>query len=196
MKMTKKDALKLELLLRVPGLIVLAILLLARTVFGQNWVEERTYVTTQSATPRIDGLFTAKVKGNLGGFVWFQTQASYSQAYAGATFSPKPWVQFALGAGLEEAKHPARIGSYVWVGKARFSALAAFEDGGSGFWYKVETNYQAGKIVGLGTLSERFKGSGPKLEASIPHTALKLWFAPLLDSRTFRPVIGARWSFK
>ena len=96
-------------------------------------------------------------------------------------------------AGGEEAARPERVGSYVWLGKAKLSALGVFEDGGSGFWYKVETNYQACKAVGVGTLSERFKGSGPKVELSVPRTALKLWIAPLADRRSFRLIVGIRW---
>lgn len=194
MKMTKRDMLKVEVLLRLPGLLLLGLLLLVRAACAQNWVEERTYVHEGTATPRIDGLMTRPIKGELGGFVWFQVQQGYSQAYGGATYSPKPWVQLALGGGLEQDKHPARLGSYVWLGKAKLSALGVFEDGGSGFWYKVETNNQASKSLGIGSLSERFKGSGPKIELSLPRTALKLWFAPLLDRQSFRPVIGVRWT--
>ncbi len=172
------------------------IFMLGKLAFGQSWVEERTYVTPQGATPRIDGLLTQPIKGQIGSFVWFQVQQGYSQAYGGATYSPKPWVQFALGAGLEEDKRPARIGSYVWIGKARLSALGVFEDGGSGFWHKAETNYQISKTLGVGSLSERFKGSGPKIEFSVPHTVLKLWFAPLVYKQTLRSVIGVRWSLK
>ena len=196
MKNMKVTTFKAEVLFRVAVYALFVLFMLAKAAFGQSWVEERTYVTAQGATPRIDGLFTAKVKGDLGGFIWFQVQQGYSQAYCGATFSPKSWLQLALGAGLEKAKSPTRVGSYVWVGKGRASGLAAFEDGGSGFWYKVETNYQIGKVFGLGSLSERFKGSGPKVEFSIPPTALKLWFAPLVDRQAFRPVIGVRWSLK
>ncbi len=177
----------------VPVLMVLA-LLLAGQAFGQNWVEERTYVAGGVATPRINGLLTRPVKGVLGSFVWFQVQESYSQAYAGATYSPKPWMQLALGAGLEEDKHPARIGSYVWAGKGPVSGLAVFEDGGSGFWWKAEANYQAKPRLGVGMLSEVYKGTGLKLEFSVPHTRLKLWFAPLWKDGAVRPLVGVRWS--
>lgn len=173
---------------------IVVVLLAAKAALAQNWVEERTYISGGVATPRIGGLLTKAIKGNLGGFCWFQTQQKYSQIYGGSTLSPTSWIQLALGLGIETDKHPLRVGSYVWLGKDKLSGLAVFEDGGSGFWYKVETNYQASKLVGLGTLSERFKGSGPKIEFSIPHTALKLWIAPLVDRHSFRPVIGVRWS--
>ncbi len=187
-----KQSLKARLALTV-GELAAFTLLLAGLAFGQNWVEERTYFSGGNATPRIDGLLTKPVKGSLGSFVWFQVQQGYSQAYAGATYSPQPWVQLALGGGLEEDKHPARIGSYVWVGKGRVSGLAVFEDGGSGFWYKVETNCQVTAKLGLGTLTEAAKGTGPKLELALPHTPFKLWFAPLWKSGSLTPLVGLRW---
>jgi hypothetical protein len=82
------------------------------------------------------------------------------------------------------------------MGKAKLSGLAAFEDGGSGFWYKVETNYQVTSKAGIGVLSERYHGTGPKFEISVAHTAIKLWFAPLADRHSLRPVFGIRWSLK
>ncbi len=172
----------------------LLVLTFSLQTFGQNWVEERTYISGGVATPRIDGLLTRPVKGALGSFVWFQVQQGYGQAYAGATYSPKPWVQLALGGGMEEDNHPARLGSYVWAGKGPASALAVFEAGGSGFWWKMETNYQARPVLGIGMLTEAYKGTGPKLEFSVPHTRLKLWFAPLWKDRAVRPLIGIRWS--
>lgn len=196
MRTTKKDVLRLEVLLRVPGLIILVVLLLVRAAYGQNWVEERTYVAGGMATPRIDGLLATPIKSQMGGFIWFQVQQGYSQAYGGLTYAPKSWLQVALGGGLEQDKHPARIGSYVWMGKAKISGLAVFEDGGSGFWYKVESNYQATPKLGIGMLSERYHGSGPKIEFSVPHTALKLWCAPLASGTSLRPVFGVRWSLK
>jgi len=174
--------------------ITMFVIVSAVQAFAQNWVEQRTYVSGGKAAPRIAGLLTRPVKGSLGSFVWFQVQEGYSQAYAGATYSPKPWVQFALGGGMEEARHPARLGSYVWAGKGLVTGLAVFEQGGSGFWWKVETNYQVRSALGIGTLSEAYKGTGPKLELSVPHTRLKLWVAPLWKHGSISPLIGVRCS--
>jgi hypothetical protein len=177
-------------------MILVVVMLLAKVAAGQTWVEERTYVSGDVATPRVDGLLTKPIRGALGGFCWFQVQQEYSQVYCGPTYLPRPWIQFALGSGIETDKHPARIGSYVWLGKGKLSGLGAFEDGGSGFWYKVETNYQVGKVVGLGMLSERYHGTGPKVELSVPHTALKLWCAPFISAHSLRPVFCVRWSLR
>ncbi len=189
----KLRTLKVELIMRLVAYAVVG-LLLARAAYGQNWVEQQTYVSGARATLRIDGLFTSSAKRKVGSFVWMQVQQAYSQAYAGVTYSPKPFVQLALGAGLESDKHPARIGSYLWLGKGKVSGLGVFEDGGSGFWYKVETNYQATPKLGIGTLSERFRGHGLKLEVLLPRTPVKLWFAPLIKDRSVRPLFGLRWN--
>ena len=180
--------------MRLVAYVIVGLVFLAKLAFSQNWVEEQTYVSGGVATPRIDGLFTRPVKGGLGSFVWFQVQQSYSQTYGGATYSPKPYVQLALGAGIESDKHPARVGSYVWLGKGAVSGLGVFEDGGSGFWYKVETNFQAAHRLGIGTYSDRLRGHGPKLEFLVPHTVLKVWLAPLVNDGSVRPLMGLRWS--
>ena len=176
--------------------IVFTVLVFATLASAQGWVEERTYVSGVVATPQIDGLFNQSIKGGVGSFEWFQVSKGYSQAYAGATYSPKSWFQIALGGGLEQAKSPARLGSYVWLGKGKASGLFIFENGGSGKWYKTESNYQLLSKLGFGTYSERFKGIGPKLELKVPHTPFKVWLAPLVKSGKVETVIGVRYSFK
>jgi len=192
--MTTKNFLKLEVLLRIPGLILLVIFFLTQTAHCQNWVEERTYVSNGTTTPRVDGLFTHPLHRNLGTFVWFQVQQDYSQAYGGITYAPTSWIQFALGLGLEQYRQPARVGSYVWMGKGKCSALAVFEYGGSGFWYKVEGNFQITKTLGLGVNLEHFRGGGPKVEYSVPRTHVKFWFSPMVLNGSVRPLVGIRYS--
>ncbi len=160
---------------------------------AQNWVEERTYIANGVITPRINGLFTKPAAEKLGSFVWFQVQQGYSQAYAGLTYAPKSWIQVAIGPGLEEDRHPMRVGSYVWMGKGKVSTLAVFEDGGSGFWWKSESNYQITSRFGLGHWYEHGKGAGPKLEFSVPRTRAKLWLVPFINHGV-QPLLGVKWS--
>jgi len=190
----KAQAWKGEMVLGLIAYLFVGLMFLASRACAQNWVEEQTYVNQGVVTPRIDGLFTKTVSKQWGSFAWLQVQQIYSQGYAGATYSPKPCLQFALGAGLEQDKHPARIGSYVYLCKGPVSGLTVFEGGGSGFWYKVETNYQATHRIGIGTLSERYRGHGPKFEYSVPHTPIKLWFAPLIIHNSISPLFGLRWN--
>ncbi len=172
-------------------ILIVVMMVFSELMFAQNWVEERTYISDGHATPRIDGLMTRPIKGRLGSFVWFQTQKGYSQTYAGATYSPKPWVQFALGGGLEEAKNPARVGGYVWLGNAKTSILFVPEYGGSGFWWKLEVNRKVNKSIGVGLITDPLTGSGPRVEYQIPKIRLTFWLAPLTRANT---LIGIRWS--
>jgi hypothetical protein len=166
-------------------------------IFAQNsfWVEERTSIQNGKVTPRVDGLINHDFKKKWGAFAWFQVQNGYSQSYGGATYSPKPWVQFALGAGIEEARNPARAGSYVWIGNKKNSALFIAEDGGSGFWYKVEALHTFTKYLSGGLLSERYKGTGPELRLKIPHTPISLWAAPMVERSRTNVLTGIRWAF-
>lgn len=175
-------------------ILLVLVALLSFSAPAQNWVEERTFLKDGVATPRVDGLFTKPLLGKLGTFAWFQVEKGYSQTYAGATYSPKPWVQFALGAGLEEDKNPARLGGYVWMGDAKNSLLFVPEYGGSGFWWKMEANRKVSKVLGVGLITERHKGTGPRLEYKIPKTHFAIWGAPMFDRRGANALVGIRWS--
>lgn len=181
-------------------IVVLLLVVFVKASYGQNWVEQRTYVSADgTATPRIAGLLTRPVKGMVGSFVWFQVQKGYSQAYAGPTLSPKPWIQLAVGAGLEEDNHPARVGSYVWVGNKQNSVLFIAEDGGSGFWHKTEALHTFNRFLDAGFIEERYKGSGVELRLKIPRTPIAIWAAPMVDrdpkTRQLRinSLFGIRW---
>ena len=183
---------KFEVLIRVVALIVGIFIISLLKANAQNWVEERTFVSQGAATPRINGLLTKPIKGKWGSFLWFQTQQKYSQTYTGVTHSAKPHLQFALGVGLEEAKNPARMGGYVWAGNSKTSLLFVPEYGGSGFWWKLEANQKIRKSFGIGLLTERFKGTGPRMEYKIPRTPFVVWVAPLIERQKTNWLIGIR----
>lgn len=172
----------------------LALIVFLCRLSGQGWVEGQAYLDSRAGTQRVNGFFVKPVSKEWGSFVWFQVQQSYSQAYAGVTYSPKPWLQLALGTGIEQDKNPLRIGSYLYVSKKNLSGLAVFETGGSGFWYKIETNYQIKRFFGVGILSDHYRGHGPKFEILIPCSRLTLWAAPLVVHNSVSPVLGLRWT--
>lgn len=188
------STLKAEVLVRVIAYIIG--MLLARAAFGQVWVEERTFVKDGQASARIDGLVSQGLAGRFGGFVWFQTEKGYSQAYGGPTFSPKSWFQLGFGVGVEEHKNPARAGGFVWAGNSKSSLLFIPEYGGSGFWWKLEANRKAGKVFGVGIITERFKGTGPRLEYKIPRTPFLVWAASMFEKQRVNALFGFRWVFK
>lgn len=183
---------KAEIVLRAAALILG--LLFARNVFAQTWVEERTFIKDGQAVARIDGLVSGQIGGKFGGFCWFQVQKEYGEAYCGPTYSPKPWLQFAGGPGVEQDKSPARVGGFVWTGNSKQYLLFIPEYGGSGFWWKLEGSRKVSKAVGVGFLTERFKGSGPRVEFAIPHTQFTIWAAPMLEKHRTNLLIGIRWT--
>lgn len=181
--------------MKIKVVLVVLVVLFAKNATAQTmgWVEERMFIKDGQVIQRIDGLVNGSVKNNLGTFVWFQVDKSYAQGYAGLTFSPKPWIQFAGGAGIEQDKSPFRVGGYIWLSKDKISLLFIPEYGGSGFWAKMEFNQGIGKHVGFGLISERYKGTGPRVEISI--SKFKLWAAPLWEKRRAAGLVGIRYKF-
>ncbi len=164
------------------AVLTLALFLVPVMASAQTWVEIRTYTAEGATTPRLDAWLSGSIADKLGSFGWLQADQTYAEAYAGLTFSPKNWLQFGAGAGIEQAPRPARFGSFLWAGNQRQSGLAIFEQGGSGPWWKAEYNYQLYAQLGVGLITERFKGSGIRLQVSLPKTPLTLWGAPLLHN--------------
>jgi hypothetical protein len=167
-------------------------------IHGQSWIEERNYVQAGNVTCRIDGLLNGRIKPPFGWFAWGQSDKNYSESYAGMSYQPNVWLQVAVGGGVEENQHPVRVGSYVWFGRRGFSSIAVFEDGGSGFWYKVEANYNPRKRFGVGALSERFHGTGPRFEVVVRTSHQDkargtVWIAPLVNGHSLDTVFGLRW---
>jgi hypothetical protein len=173
---------------------------LSHIAAAQSWVEERNYLSQHVLIYRVDGLLAGKVKGPIGDFVWFQTDRSYSEAYAGPSLTLKKWLVIAAGVGAEQSKHPGRLGSFIWAGNDRMTMVAVYENGGSGYWYKVEGNLRTNSHLGVGFLSERFHGTGPRVECGMSRSGsalsrVRLWVAPLADGGKIQTAFGIRMSF-
>lgn len=173
-------------------LIALALTVVAVPSSAQTWVEQRTDVTTTQSVPRVDGWVSGTIAGSVGTFAWFQVDRNYAEAYVGPSFSPKPWLQFGAGAGVEQATHPLRLGSFAWAGNSHAQFLFIGEGLGSGWWYKAEFNWSTSKNLGIGLMTERYKGTGPRIQYSVPHTPLTAWSAYLFDQTGNRALIGIR----
>ncbi len=122
-----------------------------------------------------------------GGSAWMQYDKGYAQFYAGPTFSPAPWIQAGLGAGMEryESVRAIRWGSFLWLGYGRCSAITIYEDShNSGYWYKSMIMADIGKGFVLGGMVQRYAGFGPRIEFNIPKTPLTIWASFLHDWKT------------
>lgn len=105
----------------------------------------------------------------------------YAEGYGGLAYSPKPWVEVGASVGMETADSPWRIAGSVWMGKEPVSLLAIYENGGSGYWYKVTATVAARKWLTVGLLAKRFGGVGPIVQISIPGTPIKAYIVPAYD---------------
>ena len=102
-----------------------------------------------------------------GAFVYVSGSRNWAETYAGATYSPAPWAEIALGIGLEQADSPIRLGGWVWLGQGDVSFCHLFEDGGSGPWHKTILSLVINEHLKIGALDRSFMGRGAFAEIAI-----------------------------
>lgn len=123
-------------------------------------------------SPSITGNMThGNIENQFGTFAWFFVSEFWAEGYVGLTYAPLSYCQVGLGVGIEQAKYPLRFGGSLWLGNGHWSVLS---DGGSGFWHRVVANYHLSPLIGIGFMSEKFMGVGPRLELNLPKLPVEL----------------------
>lgn len=145
------------------------------------------------ATAQVKAFITYGGKTKVGSFCWIQVGTEYYQVYCGATYSPKKWAQLGAAVGFEKDKNPLRAGTFLWLGKGKLSNLLVVEAGGSGVWYRNVSSYQAHKNLTLSVSSQRYSGTGGRVDFRIPKTPFKIGGEYHLATRTAR--FGVEYSF-
>lgn len=181
--------------------IILVILVLLIAIFqakGQTLgnlhgnVEQENQISNGMLTPQVKSYLSYDFTKKVGAYCWLQTSKGYSQIYCGPTFSPKGFIQVGVAMGAQTGKKTLRIGSFVWVGKGKFSNTFILETSG-GNWCRNLTGYKASKTFTLTLVGERYKGFGPRLDVQIPKTKLSVGGEVFPSSRVAR--FGFRYSF-
>ncbi|MDO8524327.1 MAG: hypothetical protein Q7R99_01715 [bacterium] len=126
-------------------------------------------------------------------FGFSTTSESYCEGYAGVGYLAKSWLQISAGLGLETNPNPWRITASLWTGKGPASLLAIYENGGSGYWYKILATYSLGKYVAVGVHTKRFMGIGPYLQVKMPfYTNCVVYVVPGYDweTKTIKTIVS------
>lgn len=97
-------------------------------------------------------------------FGWGQVGKNYRQAYGGGYVKPTSWLQVGVGGGAEQATNRARLGSFLYASKNRYSTFIIYENGGSGYWYLAFTDVRLTNNWSVGTHSQAFIGHGVRAE--------------------------------
>lgn len=108
-----------------------------------------------------------------GAFIYVMDTKYWTEGYGGLTYSPRPEIQFALGAGRETGGN--RVGGWVWMGKNRVSAIYFFENGKTGHWYKTIAKYKINQKLSLGYVEKKFAGNGIYAEFKLSSDATLKW---------------------
>jgi hypothetical protein len=110
-------------------------------------------------------------------------EQGWAEAYVGPTYSPKPWIQIGLSAGIEQNKPLFRGAGSLWLGKDNISFLFLWEKGfgKDNYWYKATLSCQVHPSFSIGMCAWRFHGLGPIVTYEIPKSDIKLWVMPAYD---------------
>ncbi len=159
-------------------------------------VESQNLIVSESVTPIITTFMThGFVNSRLGIFVWSFTNKYWAEAYAGPTYSPTSFIQAGIGSGLEQADGLWRVGGFIWIGNKKFQALTLLEKGTSGRWHRIIANYNLSKWLGIGGITERFLGTGPRIQFAVPHLPVQIWTAKLYLNNRWSNYLSMKFSF-
>lgn len=177
---------------------------------ARSWAENQFWHEFWAVSTPSKGTLDVDAAGSLtwlpgeqrfGLFAWYLVSPTWAEGYVGPVWSPKPWVQFGLGAGIEQATKPWRLGAYAWAGDGQLTGTVMGEYGGSGAWWRVEGVWTAADWLGLGALAQSDIGVGPKVEfnAPVPDLPVKLWAVPFYGfapREAFGIFVGLRFAPK
>lgn len=124
---------------------------------------------------------------------WALISKGWSEAYVGLIYSPVSFAEVSLSYGLESNDDPARIGWSVWLGSCGLSSFSAFEQGGSGFWFKHILKYRYDSFA-AGIHYQRFKGYGPYIECLFL-SKFVLWGSYLMGETKDNSYVGLKLTF-
>ena len=151
-----------------------------------------------SYSPAVNVWIQGPVKDKVGYFVWSLNSKEYAEAYAGLNYKLTNWMEVGAGVGLETAKSPARVGLYTFISKGRFSSFAGYENGGSGYWDRVTTNYTLYKndflSIGAGGMHQSFKGYGPRVQIGLGKR-ITVWTSFLAEKGKPTSMLAVQWGF-
>jgi hypothetical protein len=158
-------------------------------------IESENLIAAGAVTPQINVYVQGPIASSkrFGWSAWSLTSKAWSEAYAGPTWTPRPWLSLSVSAGAETNKHPLRVAGSVSASKGKWAESYVHEKGGSGWWYKSVSTYQASKKTAVGFFSQRFAGSGPYAERKI--SRFVLWGTLLRYQGKTEGLVGLRFNF-
>jgi hypothetical protein len=146
------------------------IVLLAVTLpsVAETFVFGESYRTFKKDAFQNEVIWAQQSLGKSAGlFAWGQTSTSYHLAYGGVYVKPASWLQVGGAVGAENVGTRERLAAFAYAAKAKYSAFAVYENGGSGYWYLATTDVAIWKRVSIGSHSQAFVGHGPRVEIKL-----------------------------
>jgi hypothetical protein len=102
---------------RIPIVIIFVVVIFVFSVQAQSnkatgFVGTEVGVKSGVVKPQVNGLIEKPLTKKVKAFAFGLAAKDYYEFYSGVAYSPKPWVEVAAGAGLEDNR--LRLGGWVW----------------------------------------------------------------------------------
>lgn len=179
---------------------IIALFVFASAVFGQatGYIESYHGFNGGVYAPAVNVWLQGPIRGKVGYFVWSLNSKGYAEAYPGLNYKLTSWMEVGAGVGIETDKSPTRLGLYTFIAKGRFTSFAGYENGGSGYWDRVTTNYTLFKTdnfnFGVGGMHQAYKGYGPRVQIGLGKR-VTVWSSVLAEKGKPTTMLALQWNF-
>ncbi len=175
---------------------VLAFFAIISSSFSQvsGNVESQNLISDGKVTPQINVYVQESFVPKLAWTSFTVVSKGWSESLVGISYSPIKEISFSVSAGLETNNQPFRYSWSVWAGKYNISIFSVHEKGGSGYWFKNTAMYTFSSYLSAGVHWQRFKGAGPRIEATL-FNKVRFWGTYLVGEEKKFGFVGVKLLF-
>lgn len=137
------------------------------TIAQSGFVESKNRISNGKIEPLMNLYLRDAISDKWGWSSLFSISKTWSEFYAGPTYTPTKWVELSLNIGMETNKNPTRYAWSMWIGGNRSSFFLLNENRGSGKFRKMIGTYCATKRLTLGVANQTGLGAGPYIDFKI-----------------------------
>jgi hypothetical protein len=141
------------------------------------------YTAGGTVEPDINYFLSKKITQKIALTFFGLVEQKWSEALAGATYSPSSVFSIGASAGIEHGTRVPRFAASIWTGKGSTS-LFIWGELGSGkdnYLYKANLFHKYTDRFTLGVTAWRFHGIGPNFRVTVPELLSTIWAMPAFD---------------
>lgn len=159
------------------------------------FVEHYTTVQSQGATPQFNFYFERDFtrQSQFGIYSWSQTGKGYHEIYGGLTFRPVRWIKAGIGGGVDSTPTKGLFNISLCGMKKGYTFFGTYTKGPTTEWHQALINKSLNKRFGVGVMTQRWLGVGPRGETKIG--PMKVWGSAFFRTGQQNYIAGIRYEF-